>query len=84
MFPAARFSIGHLHAEPGDLLALITDGLTEIFDKRGEESGTAYIERSLHDLAGRPLAEIAGRILEDSRRFGAITDDQTLMLVRVS
>ena len=84
MFPKSRFSIGELHPEPGDLLALITDGLTEIFNERGDESGTAYIEQSLRDLAGRSLVEIASRILEESRRFGAITDDQTLLLVRLN
>ena len=84
MFPVTRFAVGQLDPEPGDVLALVTDGLTEIFDKRGEELGSAYIETALEQLAGRPLKEIADRILERGEKFGPITDDRTLLLIRVS
>ena len=82
LFPAARYEHASLTCEPGDILALITDGLTEIFDKSDKELGIEHVERTLIEQHSRPLTDIASAILRTSEAFGAITDDRTLLLVR--
>jgi hypothetical protein len=82
MFPAAHYVTGRLRCLPGDVIAMATDGLTEVFNRAGEEIGYAHIEAALVECAGRPLAEIAGRILQAAANFGKITDDRTLLLIR--
>jgi hypothetical protein len=82
MFPEVTYATGRLLCQPGDVIAMATDGLTEIFNKAGEEIGYAHIEAALVECAGRPLAEIADRIVEAATAFGKITDDRTLLLMR--
>jgi len=82
MFPTGPFVTGCLRCLPGDVIAMATDGLTEVFNRAGEEIGYAHIEAALVECAGRPLSEIAGRILEAAANFGKITDDRTLLLIR--
>lgn len=84
MFPATSFTVESLAATPGDLIALVTDGLTEVFDKQGNELGSGYIEQTLRQQARAPLALVANQILEQSRNFGPVTDDRTLILIRLS
>jgi hypothetical protein len=82
MFPTAQYATRQLRCLPGDVIAMATDGLTEIFNRAGEEIGYAHIEAALIECAGRPLAEIASRILQAAADYGKITDDRTLLLIR--
>lgn len=82
MFPGATYQTGIIDCQPGDLLAIITDGLTEVFDREGRELGWQHVERALVESATEPLPEIASRIVRTSEGFGPITDDRTLLLVR--
>jgi len=77
------FGDDEVDASPGDLFVILTDGLTEVFDRNGEEFGQARIERIVAEHADRPLREIHDRILAAVRAFGPQTDDQTLLLARV-
>ncbi len=77
------FSDEPVDAAPGDLFLILTDGLTEVFDKNGEEFGETRIERILTEHAHRPLREIHDRILDAVRAFGPQADDQTLLLARI-
>jgi Stage II sporulation protein E (SpoIIE) len=77
-----RFASERLRCEPGELLALVTDGLTEVFDRQDREFGLDAVKAHLAAHAGRPLAEIARSLLEAAAAHGAQTDDQTLLLVR--
>lgn len=70
--------------EPGDLLILYTDGVTEARDGTGtffEEQG---IRRSVEGVNGMPAQQIAQRIAEALDRFspGPPDDDRTLLIVR--
>jgi hypothetical protein len=62
--------------------AVVTDGLTEVFDSKDRELGDEYISQALRVAASRPLSEIANDILHFARKFGKTTDDQTLLLMR--
>jgi hypothetical protein len=67
---------------PGDLLAIITDGLIEVFDKRGDELGLEAIAAVLRNVREQPLEEIAAAIFQRATQHGARSDDQSLLLVR--
>jgi serine phosphatase RsbU (regulator of sigma subunit) len=82
MFTAIRFKTGVIDFESGDLIAIVTDGLTEVMNTKNEELGDSYIETVLTQLKDVPLSEIAEEILRLAKSFGRITDDQTLLLLR--
>ena len=84
--PDAAYSIGIDTFQPGDLLVLYTDGITEANDDSGnEEYGR---DRLLHVLrAARHLDPIAivDRVFTDVEAFSAVSppaDDQTLVVVK--
>jgi serine phosphatase RsbU (regulator of sigma subunit) len=82
MFPVVKYATGRVLCERGDVLALVTDGITEVFGRDGEEIGYTHIENALRRNAGRTLAEISDEILEATAAYGKITDDRTLLLMR--
>jgi serine phosphatase RsbU (regulator of sigma subunit) len=82
MFNDTHFETGTIDFCPGDILAIVTDGLTEIFDSKSKELGDSYIEQTLPRLANLPLQQIAADIFKSARNFGKNSDDQTLLLVR--
>jgi serine phosphatase RsbU (regulator of sigma subunit) len=84
MFANTQFHTGTLDFQPEDILAIVTDGLTEVFDSKEKELGEIYIETTLTRLASLPLSEIANGIFKSAKKFGKIADDQTLLLVRRS
>jgi sigma-B regulation protein RsbU (phosphoserine phosphatase) len=72
--------------EPGDLVVLFTDGISESMNAREEEWG----EDRLIELAGRslgmPAFEVMTRILAEAEAFAAEAsqhDDMTLVVMRV-
>lgn len=82
MFEEARFAAAAVDCAPGDVLALITDGLTEVFDKSDRELGIGAIEALLASMADEPLGTIANAIVAKARAHGRQMDDQTLLLIR--
>ena len=82
MFEDATFEAQAVDWRPGDLLALVTDGLLEVFDARDRELGMAWVRQALAVHAGRPLAEIAEHLLAGARAHGPQLDDQTVLLIR--
>jgi serine phosphatase RsbU (regulator of sigma subunit) len=82
LFPDATFKSTGLEVLPGDLLLILTDGLTEVVNRDGKELGIEAIAQSLSKLRERPVDEIAASIFEQARRHGARTDDQSLLIVR--
>jgi serine phosphatase RsbU (regulator of sigma subunit) len=82
MFAGVDYKTAMLECQAGDLLAMITDGLTEIFGRDGQELGSEHVEQALAQAPGEPLSEIASRMLRTAQDFGQATDDRTLLLVR--
>ena len=82
MFEDYRFTSSTLECARGDLLALITDGLTEVFDAKDEQFGMEAVKAILARLAARPLAEISQRDRRRRPAHGMQIDDQTLLLIR--
>lgn len=82
ILPDSDFRAIALNLQTGELLAIVTDGLTEVFNKKGEETGDAYIRNILLKEYRRPLDQISNRVLAEANAWGARSDDQSLLLVR--
>jgi hypothetical protein len=82
MFDDTRFSAESVECLPGDLFALLTDGLIEVFDVDRNELGLEWAKRVLQSTNGQPLSAITDRLLADARAHGAQLDDQTVLLIR--
>ncbi len=81
--PGERYQLAHVEVEPGDLLAVLTDGMTETMDAQGRELGIEPLERVLRGAADEPLPALFDRLLEAAQSHGAQHDDRTLLLLRV-
>lgn len=82
IMPDWNFTSATLDVQPGDLLAILTDGLFEVFDAKDREFGLDGVKQVLASSGDRPLTEIATQLLERAREFGPQLDDQTLLLIR--
>jgi serine phosphatase RsbU (regulator of sigma subunit) len=67
---------------PGDLLVLVTDGITEVFDRAGAAFGMEPIEAIVREHAQAALPTIYAQVMDAARRHGPQLDDQTLLIVR--
>ncbi|HEU4693696.1 MAG TPA: PP2C family protein-serine/threonine phosphatase [Vicinamibacterales bacterium] len=82
MFEGAAFTSTRVECREGDVLALLTDGLVEVFDSAGRELGFEWAKKTLAAVADRTLQEIADHLLTGARNHGAQLDDQSLLLIR--
>jgi sigma-B regulation protein RsbU (phosphoserine phosphatase) len=82
MFKDQAFEVSQLTLQPGDLLAIVTDGFTEVFDSNEREMGMEDFKAALAECANKPLPDIYRELRERTLRFGKQTDDQTMLLVR--
>jgi len=78
----ATFSTRTLRSEPGDIFVLITDGLTEVENTKGEELGWDPIRAIVTSRRTHPLSEIHAEIMRAVQSHGPQADDQTLVLAR--
>jgi serine phosphatase RsbU (regulator of sigma subunit) len=85
IMPHFRFESGEAVLEPGDLLALYTDGVTEGQNAAGELWGDDRLIESLRRLAGRPSAEAARALVSEVRAYegeAGAADDVTVLMAR--
>jgi serine phosphatase RsbU (regulator of sigma subunit) len=83
MFPDTRYSSSELTCSAGDLLVLLTDGLTEVFDAADREFGLERVKVLIREHARVPLRSLEEQLLGAVRAHGTQFDDQTLLLIRV-
>jgi len=84
LFPNAKFESRVAKLEPGDILALLTDGLPEVADEKDEQFGLERIGGILAKYGERTLTELIGMLFDSARRHGSQNDDETLILVRAT
>ena len=84
IFKDQIFAISKLTLQPGDLLSLITDGFTEVFDSEERELGLEEFKTALAACAKKPLPQIYQELRARTLKFGKQTDDQTMLLIRRS
>jgi len=82
LFKNQDFTISQLSLQPGDLLAVITDGFTEVFDSKEKEIGMEQFKAMLLRRAEKSLPEIYRELRAETMKFGKQTDDQTMLLIR--
>jgi hypothetical protein len=82
MMPGTRFTDAPLPFDPGDTLALVTDGLTEVFDRHDREFGMERLEALLAANGRAPLEALAATLLRQVRAHGPQLDDQTWLFIR--
>lgn len=80
--PDAKFEALNVVCEPGDILAIVTDGLTEAANNQGEELGLDPLKSALAQHAAAPLADVIAALRQKSLAWGKQADDQTLLLAR--
>ena len=83
MFPDVPYQSAIVAVQPGDLIALLTDGLTETSNRADEEFGLAQVGELLAGNADRPLSDIVEAVVAAVRRHGRQVDDQSLLVLRV-
>lgn len=82
ILPDQQFATDRLECDPGDVLLLLTDGFSEVFDAKAAELGMEPIKSAFLKAAERPLPEIFEHLRNVSLSFGKQDDDQTILLVR--
>jgi serine phosphatase RsbU (regulator of sigma subunit) len=83
LFPFAEYRSQTFGCCPGDLLAVMTDGVLEVEAADGSQFGAERVESILRTGMGSELPALASQILAAANGFGRQTDDQTLLLIRV-
>jgi len=71
---------------PGDRVALYTDGITDVFDSHGEMLGVPGLQKIIGEAALVPFAEMKRKILDGVAKWreGPPADDVSLVLVEVA
>jgi sigma-B regulation protein RsbU (phosphoserine phosphatase) len=85
LMPIFSYDQQTVELQPGDLLAMFTDGVTEAEDASGEQFGDERLARLLMEHKDKPLEEIV-KIVADRVRAWAHdpdnADDTTILLAR--
>jgi len=85
LLPNAEYERAEVVLEPGDVIVLYTDGLTEAANPDGDEFGIERLEQVVRKHAAEPLValavaiETAIEVFVDGTPFG---DDRTLVMLR--
>ena len=85
LLPNAEYERAEVVLEPGDVIVLYTDGLTEAANPAGDEFGIDRLEQVVRQHAAEPLVAVAVAIetvievFVDGTPFG---DDRTLVMLR--
>jgi hypothetical protein len=82
ILPEESFTTVPVLCESGDVLLLVTDGLTEVFDAKGEEMGLGPLKVGLAQWASLPLPEMFTRLRQVALKTGPQLDDQSMLIVR--
>jgi hypothetical protein len=80
--PDAAFECGHVSMNPGDVLVVYSDGITEAVNEAGDPFGDARLTQSIASRAGMSSGAICASTLDDVRRFGPERqDDRTIVAI---
>lgn len=82
----ATYEKGLLELEPGDLLVLTTDGVSDASNFSGEKFGRQRMRDAILEMADEPPRQIVNHVLWQVRRFVGLNyrpDDMTLVAVKV-
>ena len=83
--PGSRFERGETALDPGDLVTLYTDGVTEGADAANEQWGEARLLALLRAAPAGPARDVAARIVREVRAFEGErgpADDITVLVAK--
>ncbi len=86
MFPFSQYEEGTVQLEPGDLLMLFTDGVSEAHNPQEEEFGDARLKELLRRYRHLPVNEMSSAVLGELRKWMADApqhDDLTFVLMKI-
>jgi phosphoserine phosphatase RsbU/P len=83
VFPDWNYEDSAVRLEPGDLLLLFTDGITEATTLAGEEFGEDRLIAAAQDESGVSLEELQSHVLQEVKQFSSshLSDDATLLMI---
>ncbi|MEP0821401.1 MAG: SpoIIE family protein phosphatase [Ignavibacterium sp.] len=84
-FPEEKYVVENSYLDPGDVLLMYTDGISEARDVSGEVYGEERIQQKLKDTASQTAEQICVGLLDDVQRFARgseETDDRTIVVVK--
>jgi serine phosphatase RsbU (regulator of sigma subunit) len=84
MFDDRSFTSATTSYASGDLFVILTDGLTEVFDRGDREFGLDRVKALIQAHAGASLEALEGQLLAAVHAHGPQLDDQTLLLIRAT
>lgn len=84
LFSGVEYVSESLSFEPGDLFALVTDGVTEIGENPDAQSGLEQVSEVLRRLHDGSLPDIVSAMLAEATENGEQQDDATVLLLRCS
>jgi serine phosphatase RsbU (regulator of sigma subunit) len=84
LMPAVQYTSATTHCGNGDVFLMFTDGIVEVVNASDEEFGIDGVERILSENSTRPLAELVEALLGAAAAHGPQTDDQTILVARVT
>ena len=85
LMQATRYDEDNVLFEPGDVLVIYSDGITESVNQRDEEFGESRLLEVVKNNLHRPVSGIRDRVDEALTRFvetAAPVDDMTLMIIK--
>ena len=86
MFQDTEFQAGEVALQPGDLLVLYSDGITEAESPSGDEFGEPRLNALVEAHRDRTVTEIQERVLDAVRKWSGEepADDMTLLIVKAT
>ncbi len=86
LFENVPFDRGYLRFQPGDVLVLCTDGITESMDAQHNEYGSDRLIDAVRAAADRKAGEIVASVSSDVARYsrqGTHVDDKVMIAIKV-
>lgn len=86
LYPGHEFRSLKFHVEPGDLILLYTDGLSDVMDSQRRFYDTTRMTACLSENKTKPAAELLKEIMADAQKFSGredFEDDLCLLAVEV-
>jgi sigma-B regulation protein RsbU (phosphoserine phosphatase) len=86
LFENVQFDRGHVKFQPGDILLLCTDGITESMDAQSEEFGMERVVASVSQIPERKAKDIVLKICDDVTEFskgGTHLDDKVMLAIKI-
>ncbi len=81
------FNEKSIRLDPGDILVLYTDGVTEMVDDQNEHFGKARLIDCVSEFAEKPVSEAGEKVIYELKKHAGSQpwkDDITLLLVKIT